>query len=113
MIQLIGIKRELDVSVRSLLTISPTSIDDVILKIKSDISDEVVIITTCNRTEIYLNTSMSEDILITNLFNILGWDPEYKEYIFYSTDNAAVKMCIRDSLTTSASLSISLSLTDS
>lgn len=91
MIQLIGIKRELDVSVRSLLTISPTSIDDVIFKIKSDISDEVVIITTCNRTEIYLNTSMSEDILITNLFNILGWDPEYKEYIFYSTNNAAVK----------------------
>jgi len=90
MIHLIGIKKELDLILRAKLAISQDNIDGILLKMKETICEEVVIINTCNRTEIYLKSSLSQNIIIQEVFNTLNWDEEFIKYIFYSNDNKAI-----------------------
>jgi len=90
MIHLIGVKKELDLVRRGQLAISQESINGILLKMKEIICTEVVIINTCNRTEIYLNSNISEENLISKVFNILNWDLSFKEYIFYLHDSKAI-----------------------
>jgi glutamyl-tRNA reductase len=82
MIHLIGIGKDVDLNIRSALSISATSLKEKLL-IVSEFSQEVVIISTCNRTEIYLNSSMNKDDLITKVFTSLDWPLEYKRFTFY------------------------------
>ena len=91
MIHLIGIKRELNTTCRSLLSISPQIIDDIILNIKSTLCPEVVIINTCNRTEFYLNSNYTKEVIITKVFSILNWPKNFEDYIFYSSDKKAIQ----------------------
>ena len=90
MIHLIGIKKELDLILRAKLAISQDNIDGILLKMKETLCEEVVIINTCNRTEIYLKSSLSQNIIIQEVFNTLNWDEEFIKYIFYSNDNQAI-----------------------
>lgn len=90
MIHLIGIKKELDLILRAKLAISQDNIDGILLKMKETLCEEVVIINTCNRTEIYLKSSLSQNIIIQEVFNTLNWDEEFIKYIFYSNDSKAI-----------------------
>jgi glutamyl-tRNA reductase len=90
MIHLIGIKKELDLVLRAQLAISQDNIDGILLKMKKTICEEVVIINTCNRTEIYLNSPLSQNDIIQEVFKILNWNKIFIEYIFYSNDSKAI-----------------------
>lgn len=90
MIHLIGIKKELDLILRAKLAISQDNIDGILLKMKETLCEEVVIINTCNRTEIYLKSSLSQNIIIQEVFKTLNWDEEFIKYIFYSNDSKAI-----------------------
>ncbi|WP_346939346.1 glutamyl-tRNA reductase [uncultured Clostridium sp.] len=90
MIHLIGIKKELDLILRGQLAISQDNIDGILLKMKETICEEVVIINTCNRTEIYLKSSLSQNNIIQEVFKSLNWDKEFIKYIFYSNDSKAI-----------------------
>lgn len=83
MIQLIGLKRGLDLSIREKLAIGKSKYREVLKGILK-FCDEVVIISTCNRTEIYFNAQKEGNDIIHRLFYALGWDESLVQYIFYS-----------------------------
>ena len=87
MLGLIGIKKGVDVSIREKLVISPRT-KDLISNSLKNITDEFVILSTCNRTEIYFK---GEDIDKELIFEILNWDKSLLEYVFYIDGESAVK----------------------
>ena len=87
MLGLIGIKKGVDVSIREKLVISPRT-KDLISNSLKNITDEFVILSTCNRTEIYFK---GEDIDKELIFEILNWDKSLLEYVFYIEGENAVK----------------------
>lgn len=87
MLGLIGIKKGVDVSIREKLVISPRT-KDLISNSLRNITDEFVILSTCNRTEIYFKGQGIDKELI---FDVLNWDKSLLEYVFYIDDESAVK----------------------
>ena len=87
MLGLIGIKKGVDVSIREKLVISPRT-KDLISNSLRNITDEFVILSTCNRTEIYFKGQGIDKELI---FEVLNWDKSLLEYVFYIDDESAVK----------------------
>lgn len=87
MLGLIGIKKGVDVSIREKLVISPRT-KDLISNSLKNITDEFVILSTCNRTEIYFKGQGIDKELI---FEVLNWDKSLLEYVFYIDDESAVK----------------------
>lgn len=87
MLGLIGIKKGVDVSIREKLVISPRT-KDLISNSLRNIIDEFVILSTCNRTEIYFKGQGIDKELI---FEVLNWDKSLLEYVFYIDDESAVK----------------------
>ena len=87
MLGLIGIKKGVDVSIREKLVISPRT-KDLISNSLKNITDEFVILSTCNRTEIYFK---GQDINKELIFEILNWDKSLLEYVFYIEGENAVK----------------------
>ena len=87
MLGLIGIKKGVDVSIREKLVISPRT-KDLISNSLRNITDEFVILSTCNRTEIYFKGLGIDKELI---FEVLNWDKSLLEYVFYIDDESAVK----------------------
>ena len=53
--------------------------------------DEVVILSTCNRTEIYFNSSLKGEESIYKIFDILEWDVKLKENCFYLEENDTIR----------------------
>lgn len=88
MIHLIGIGKDVDLAIRSALSIDSFSLKDKLLLL-GEFSEEVVIISTCNRTEVYLNSSLSEENLLNKVFTTLNWPTEYKSFIFYCNEKTA------------------------
>lgn len=88
MIHLIGIGKDVDLTIRSALSIDTFSLRDKLLLL-GEFSEEVVIISTCNRTEVYLNSSLSEENLLNKVFTTLNWPTEYKSFIFYCNEKTA------------------------
>ncbi len=88
MIHLIGVKKDLDLHKRTSLSIPEDSVDEVVKKLK-EFSQEGVIINTCNRTELYINSNLEEKDLIARVFSSLNWEKEFRDYIFYCNDNKA------------------------
>lgn len=89
MLGLIGIRRNIDIKIREKFNISEKK-RIVILEQLKDIFDEVVILSTCNRTEIYFNNSLGAEGL-KKVFNIIEWDNELIQYTFYREDEDAQK----------------------
>lgn len=89
MIQLIGIKHNVSVEIREKLSIIPKHCERV-LKQLLEICDEAVILSTCNRTEIYINAEGHDQDLVPKIFQCLGWDLQYRAYTFYASGNEAV-----------------------
>ena len=87
MLGLIGIKKGVDVSIREKLVISPRT-KDLISNSLRNITDEFVILSTCNRTEIYFKGQGIDKELI---FEVLNWDKSLWEYVFYIDGESAVK----------------------
>ena len=87
MLGLIVIKKGVDVSIREKLVISPRT-KDLISNSLRNITDEFVILSTCNRTEIYFKGQGIDKELI---FEVLNWDKSLLEYVFYIDGESAVK----------------------
>lgn len=89
MIGLIGIRKNVDIKIREVLAVSLKR-QGVVLDELKELFEEVVVISTCNRTEIYFSTNQQE-INMREVFNILDWDYSLLDYTFLSKDKDAVK----------------------
>jgi glutamyl-tRNA reductase len=78
---LIGIRKNTPLEIREKFTIKPKKHKEYMQELLSELK-EVVILSTCNRTEIYFNASSSEEELLKKIFEIFSWDYKYKQYIF-------------------------------
>ncbi|WP_294187818.1 glutamyl-tRNA reductase [uncultured Clostridium sp.] len=90
MIQLLGIKKNTGVEIREKLTLSPKKKREYTKKLLQYF-DEVVILSTCNRTEIYYNGLLKGEESVKRIFEVLEWDIELKENCFYLEEIDAVK----------------------
>ncbi|MCC9294295.1 glutamyl-tRNA reductase [Clostridium sp. WLY-B-L2] len=89
-IQLIGVKSECDIEIRQKFSIIPARLVDKLRDIY-DVTGNVLILSTCNRTEIYVNSDLQREDLICAVFDRLGWDRELENYIFYVEDKNAIR----------------------
>ncbi|QLY79849.1 glutamyl-tRNA reductase [Clostridium intestinale] len=90
MIQLIGILKGTSVDIREKFVIRDKYILDKIINIK-EFCNEVLIINTCNRTEIYFDSEDSSHGILYKIFETLEWDKELREYIFHIKEEKVVK----------------------
>ncbi len=90
MIQLIGLNNNCSIEHREKLSITPGKIEAKTKKLLK-ICDECLIISTCNRTEIYFNAEDFSYKILEKIFEILDWDWDLKENVFHVADNKAVK----------------------
>ena len=82
MIQLIGLHSESTVEIREKLSIMPKHLEESTRKLLS-ICEEVVIISTCNRTEVYFNSEEYDEAKSEKIFGILNWDLDLKKNTFH------------------------------
>lgn len=89
MIKLIGLNKDVDIDVRSRFNIPSTLLEENLLKLK-EICEEVIILSTCNRTELYFTCDDKKDI-IDDIFEKLNWNLDDKKYIFVAEEDNAIK----------------------
>lgn len=89
MIGLLGIKRNTPLEIREKLIVTCKNHDlyiDELLKYFK----EVIILATCNRTEIYFNVfAMDNEEILKKIFEVFKWNNKYKEYVFISESKRA------------------------
>ena len=90
MIQLLGIKKNTEVEIREKLALSQKK-REVYSKELLKYFDEVVILSTCNRTEIYFNGSLKGEEGLKKIFEVLNWDINLREYCFYLNEKETVR----------------------
>lgn len=90
MIQLIGIKSECGIEIRQKFSIVPSRLKYNLKHIKNTIGD-VVILSTCNRTEVYVDSDFRKEDLIHSVFEGLGWENNSVGSTFYVEGRDAVK----------------------
>ncbi|EKQ53265.1 MULTISPECIES: glutamyl-tRNA reductase [unclassified Clostridium] len=83
MIGLIGIRKNTPLEIREKFIIKPKKHKQYTNELLKEL-EEVVILATCNRTEIYFNASFNKEELLKKIFDIFNWNYEYKQYIFIS-----------------------------
>ncbi|HEY8890032.1 MAG TPA: glutamyl-tRNA reductase [Clostridium sp.] len=88
MIQLIGLKHDVKIEIREKLSIIPKR-QERCLEALLNICEEAVILSTCNRTEIYFK-STDEDI-INKIFKALNWDESLIKYVVSYKDEKAIE----------------------
>lgn len=88
MISFLGIKKDTPISIRERLAIK----DDIgaLEKLRS-IFKEVVIISTCNRTEIYFNGFTDRVEILKEIFELLGWDESLTRWVFIKNGRDTVR----------------------
>jgi glutamyl-tRNA reductase len=89
-IQLVGVRHNVKLEVREKLSIIPKRSEEALKRILVFCS-EAVIISTCNRTEVYFNSDIVRDEAIERLFDALDWDKNYKGHAFYLKEKEAVE----------------------
>ncbi|PJI08289.1 MULTISPECIES: glutamyl-tRNA reductase [Clostridium] len=89
MIQLLGLKKDLKVEVREKFSIIQKRIGEKNLLL-SEICREVIILSTCNRTEIYFNSDKCNEEIINEIFDKLNWNKEFLEDFFYYKEETAI-----------------------
>jgi glutamyl-tRNA reductase len=87
---LFGLKNNVGIDIREKFSISLTKLK-LALKNLNEVFDEVVILSTCNRTEIYFTTELQEKVAIDHIFQILNWDINLMEDTFIVSDKQAVQ----------------------
>lgn len=90
MIQLIGLKRDVKLEVREKFSVIQKRCEKFTKSLK-EVCDEVVVISTCNRTEIYFSAEDYDDAMVNKVFDILGWDKNLKNYTFHYKSNEVIK----------------------
>lgn len=85
MIGLIGIRKNTPLEIREKFIIKAKSHEEYFSELLKELK-EVVILATCNRTEIYFNASLSEEELLKKIFETFNWSSEYREYIFMTSN---------------------------
>lgn len=90
MIGLMGIKRNTPLDIREKLTLKPKKIEVYTEKLLKEFR-EVVILSTCNRTEIYFNDFFMSEEVLKKIFEILEWDYLLSEYVFISKEEEACR----------------------
>jgi len=83
-IGLIGIRKNTPLEIREKFIIKPKRHKEYMKELLKDMK-EVVLLATCNRTEIYFNASFNNEELLKKIFEIFSWDYEYMHYIFITT----------------------------
>lgn len=91
MIGVIGVKRNVDIAIREKLALYPKKHNKYIEELLSSFK-EIVIVNTCNRTEIYFNCTenISENEIFNKVFSAFKWDNDLKSYMFLSKEKRAV-----------------------
>lgn len=89
-IQLIGIQKDVDLRLREKFVIRKSEYKDKLLNLLR-FFQEGVIISTCNRTEIYFTDDKFSDENLNKVFEALGWSGELKQYVFYREEEKAIK----------------------
>ena len=91
MIAMVGIKKDIPIQIRESFSIKKSKKDKIIKGLLESFK-EVVILNTCNRTEIYFNHSFRNELeIINNIFEILEWDEILKAFVFYIEGDAVSK----------------------
>lgn len=92
MLGMLGIKKDIDISLREKFAITSSKKNERLKDLLKYFA-EAVIINTCNRTEIYINydSSYDESYVINRIFEVLNWDSELKEYIFFQDEEESIK----------------------
>lgn len=85
MIQLIGIKEDTELEVREKLALKESKQKIYLNKFK-EFASGIVILNTCNRTEIYFNSSKAGEEILRKVFEELKWDINLRDYTFYKKD---------------------------
>ena len=81
MIGLIGIRKNTPLEIREKFIIKPKKHKEYMQELLKEMK-EVVLLATCNRTEIYFNASFNKEELLKKIFDIFNWDYGYRQYIF-------------------------------
>lgn len=82
MLQLVGVSHNIELSIRERFSIIQKHQNKFIDRLL-DFCDEAVILSTCNRTEIYFNAEDNRNNIIKDIFEALDWDYTLREYTFY------------------------------
>ncbi|MGG7143498.1 glutamyl-tRNA reductase [Clostridium nigeriense] len=90
MIQLLGIRKNTGVEIREKLTLSPKKRKEYTKELLQYF-DEIIILSTCNRTEIYYNGSLKGEESLLKIFEVLNWDIDLKENCFYLDERDTIK----------------------
>lgn len=90
MIQLLGIGESAAVELREKFSITQKQIGDKLQGILN-ICGGAVILSTCNRVELYFISVREDEEFLSELFKILGWDFHMKNHLFHMKGREAVQ----------------------
>lgn len=90
MLGLIGVKKDIDISIREKFSIKITKKLEKIEKLLEEFK-EVVVLDTCNRTEIYIDYHSDTQEVVNKVFEILEWDESLKQYTFFKNEESTIK----------------------
>lgn len=90
MIVLLGIKKNTRVEIREKLSLAPKKRKEYLVELNKYF-EEAVILSTCNRTEIYINSKFTGSKVKEIIFNILKWNIDLMENCFCLEEDKAVR----------------------
>lgn len=88
MIQLVGISKNISLDIRENFSIRQNDYERK-LKRLLEFFEEAVIISTCNRTEIYFTNDEVNDSTLNNVFEALEWNLDLKKHVFHVGEKRA------------------------
>jgi len=84
----IGINHKVEVDIRQKFSLTKTKLQEKLISLKK-LADEVIILSTCNRTEIYFFSE--EYVDIEKIFTELDWDRRYMPLFYIYKDKDCIK----------------------
>jgi len=90
MIVLLGIKKNTRVEIREKLSLAPKKRKEYLVELNKYF-EEAVILSTCNRTEIYINSKFTSSKVKKIIFNIFKWNIDLMENCFCLEEDKAVR----------------------
>ena len=90
MLFLLGIRKNVDISIREGLNIDNSHKELILKKLLKEF-DEAVILSTCNRCEIYFRYDGNEDNILDRVISLLNWNKESSKYLFIKSNEDCVR----------------------
>lgn len=87
---LIGLKKNIDISIREKFSLGGRRKDEKLKALLKEF-EEAVILSTCNRTEIYVFHDLGDEEFLNKVFEILEYDKSLKEYVFLKENHSTIK----------------------